>query len=221
MQWIQNRVVGDGRCALRTAIASCPAEQLANAGLTPPPGVDVANGMDTVTLAFLQFVRRSIAGTMRDYVIANPEIERLLFGNDADAFDNIGQWYNAYMEDDSNASFVDLWQRGVYTLLMGLGIRLNITLLTTRYFQIGASEHWQRSSRESSDGSTLFDSTEIWDALDAPVVVIGLFCHPDSTDGHHFSTLNGASTTTQVNGAIRYANRCRNDSVDDISIRKV
>ena len=125
------------------------------------------------------------------------------------------------MEDGSNASFVNLWQRGTYTLLMGLGMRLNITLRTTRYFQIGASEHWQRASRESSDGSTLFDSTEIWDALDAPVVVIGLFCHPDSIDGHHFSTLNGASTTTAITRAIRSTNRCPNERVDDISIRKV
>ena len=226
MQYIQNRIVGDGRCALRTLLASCTAAQLANAGLTPPPGVDVANGMDQITLAYLQFVRRSIAGNMRDHVIANPLTEDvltedLLFGYGADDFDNIDEWHNAYMEDDSSASFVDLWQHGVYTLLMGLGMRLNITLLTTRYFEIGASEQWQRSSRVSSDGSTLFDSTEIWDVLDAPVVVIGLFCHPESTDGHHFSTLNGASTTPQITGAIRYANRCRNESVDDISIRKV
>ena len=115
---------------LRTVLASCTAAQLANAGLTPPPGVDVASGMDPITLAFLQSTRIATSGTMRDHVQANPATEDFLFGNGADDFDSFDEWYNAHMGDDSNAASVDLWQSGVCTLLMGLAMRLNITSLT-------------------------------------------------------------------------------------------
>ena len=163
---------------------------------------------------------------MRDHVHANPTtVTEILgmFGNDAEEFDSFDAWYNAQTEDDSNAAIVTLWRRGVCTLLMSLAMHLNITLVTTRYFQVGASPHWERFSSESSDGSTLWDSTEIWvtprapGRPSAPVVVIGSFCHPNATDCHHYSTVNVASSDRQI----RHAKIVRDEIADEYSTRKV
>ena len=104
---------------------------------------------------------------------------------------------------------------------MGSAMLLNITLVTTRYFQIGGSPHWERFSSESSNGTTLWDSTEIWVAPrapgmpSAPVVVIGSFCHPNATDGHHYSTVNVASSDRQI----LYAKMVRDETPDEYSTR--
>ena len=167
--------------------------QLQTANISPPPGVNIANGRDKATLEYLELARIAAARTFYTYCTANPECEAIIFVADNDVencFHSLQEWYGAYTISDIDKETVTLWQYGVDALLMGLAMLLGVSLNTTRYFQVNATEFWKRCYKESS---SVWDISEVW-VKGANTITIGSFCDPGQVTGWHFTSLSSSAT---------------------------
>jgi len=129
-----------------------------------------------------------------EYCIVNPEAGALAFVEDLgveNCFHTLIDWFDAYTTSDIDEPTVTLWHYGVDALLMGLAMLLQVSLYTTRYFQVNDTPLWKRHYQESS---SVWDISEVWVVEGVDSITIGSFCHPGELTGWHFTSLSSSAT---------------------------
>ena len=117
------KICGDGRCAIRAALAA--------AGVAPPAGVDnIRTDTSRAALEYLREQRIAAAEALVEKMKEDEEFANFVRWSFPDeAFETFEDWLDGQRADDTDDAISSCWHGGGQWMLYGLGLLLNVKIV--------------------------------------------------------------------------------------------